>query len=98
MFSFQDDPATCHGYCDKTICWLHNDYVFGFLGPVAFVILFNVVVLVAGLRNVDKVVTRLDVEPPFRRSRSALYFFRPSKCGEGATSSGREVWPGTASS
>ena len=39
----------------RNICWLSKDYIWGFAGPVACVIIFNLYILFTGLKVANKV-------------------------------------------
>ena len=59
----QDRPMEIHhSYCnvtyggDKSICWLSENYIWGFAGPLACVIIFNLYILFTGLRVANKVI------------------------------------------
>ncbi len=55
FLSNQEDYGNCKGYCTKDLCWLNDSYVWGFAGPLACVILFNIYILFIGLRVAYKV-------------------------------------------
>ena len=56
------EDAIYQTYCNSTetldgrnICWLSKDYIWGFAGPVACVIIFNLYILFTGLKVANKV-------------------------------------------
>ena len=55
-----DDSSKCNDYCRSDACWLSDDYLWSFIGPLAGVLLFNIVILVLGLKTAYRVSASLN--------------------------------------
>lgn len=67
----KDNEDNDYYYFSQDICWLNDTYVWFFIGPVVIVLLFNMVVLIIGLRVTYRATSQRQVNN-FRKLKSWL--------------------------